>query len=95
MRKEITRVSELVQKAQLTASEKAKASYLTEAIGILDALKQDAEASIVFTCPRCKWSGKEYQLTQITKDGEKAIDYADGSPVLGCPICGEHKLTEA
>lgn len=47
-----------------------------------------------YKCPRCKWTGPEHETTPITKDGVTAIDYADGSPIHGCPKCGEHKLTE-
>lgn len=50
----------------------------------------------VYCCPRCKWEGKEADLKQITTDdlNGKAIDYADGSPIMGCPKCGEHCLNE-
>lgn len=50
--------------------------------------------AISYKCPRCKWTGSESELTVITSDGEKAIDHADGSPIMGCPKCGEHKLKE-
>jgi hypothetical protein len=48
----------------------------------------------LYKCPRCKWQGTELQTEPITKDGETAIDYSDGSPIHGCPKCGEHKLKE-
>lgn len=48
-----------------------------------------------YKCPRCNWCGSETELKPITNDeGEVGIDYADGSPIMGCPNCGEHKLIE-
>jgi hypothetical protein len=41
-----------------------------------------------YSCPRCKWKGVESELKDI------GIDFADGSPIKGCPVCEEHKLNE-
>lgn len=94
MKDKIDLIIQVIRKAGIASGEKNRHSQLTVAVNLLNELREDAEAGIVFHCPRCKWQGKAYQLEQITKDGEVAIDYSDGSPVMGCPKCGEHKLSE-